>query len=51
MSTRTGDTERAMDEATRAEVLAELEQAAQRFAQADGSLRIPARTWVAAATA
>jgi SAM-dependent methyltransferase len=51
MSTRTGDAERAMDEATRAEVLAELEQAAQRFTQADGSLRIPARTWVAAATA
>jgi SAM-dependent methyltransferase len=51
MSTRTGDAARAMDEATRDEVLAELVQAAKPFRQRDKTLAIPARTWVAAATA
>lgn len=51
MSTRTGDADRNMDFATRSDVLAELEQAAEPFLQPDDSLKIPARTWVAAATA
>ncbi len=51
MSTATGDADRAMDFATRSDVLAELERAATLFAQPDDSLVIPARTWVAAATA
>jgi hypothetical protein len=51
MSTRTGDADKAMDFATRSDVLAELEQAATPFLQPDDSLVIPARTWVAAATA
>ena len=50
-STRIGDADRNMDFATRSDVLAELEPIAQQFEQPDGSLRIPARTWVAAATA
>ena len=40
-----------MDFATRSDVLAELEAAAEPFEQPDGSLIIPARTWVARATA
>jgi ubiquinone/menaquinone biosynthesis C-methylase UbiE len=40
-----------LDFATRSDVLAELEEAAQPFLQADDSLVIPARTWVASATA
>ena len=51
LSTRTGDADQQMDFATRSDVLAELEHAAKPFEQPDGSLHIPARTWVAAATA
>lgn len=51
MSTRTGDADRQLDFATRSDVLAELEDAAKPFTQPDDSLIIPARTWVAAATA
>ncbi len=51
MSTRTGDADKAMDFATRSDVLADLEDAATPFLQPDDSLVIPARTWVAAATA
>jgi ubiquinone/menaquinone biosynthesis C-methylase UbiE len=51
MSTATGDADRAMDFATRSDVLAELEEAATPFLQPDDALRIPARTWVATATA
>jgi SAM-dependent methyltransferase len=50
-SARIGDADRAMDFATRSDVLAELEPIAEQFEQPDGTLRIPARTWVAAATA
>jgi hypothetical protein len=50
-STRTADADARLDYATRSDVLAELEAAAAPFEQADGSLTIPARTWVAAATA
>lgn len=51
MSTRTGDADRGLDFATRSDVLAELEEAARPFTQPDDSLIIPARTWVASATA
>jgi ubiquinone/menaquinone biosynthesis C-methylase UbiE len=51
MSTRTGDADQQMDFATRSDVLAELEEAARPYERPDGSLSIPARTWVAAATA
>lgn len=51
MSTRTGDADKQLDFATRSDVLAELEEAAQPFTQPDDSLIIPARTWVASATA
>jgi SAM-dependent methyltransferase len=51
MSTGTGDADRQMDFATRSDVLADLERAAEPFTQADDSLIIPARTWVATATA
>ena len=51
MSTRTGDADRQMDFATRSDVLADLERAAEPFTQPDDSLLIPARTWVATATA
>jgi len=51
MSTATGDADKQMDFATRSDVLAELEQAAAPFTQPDDSLVIPARTWVATATA
>jgi SAM-dependent methyltransferase len=51
LSTATADADRRMDFATRSDVLAELEQAATPYAQPDDSLIIPARTWVATATA
>jgi SAM-dependent methyltransferase len=51
MSTRTSDADRAMDYATRSDVLADLERASEPFLLPDDSLRIPARTWVASATA
>jgi hypothetical protein len=50
-STRIGDADRNMDFATRSDVLAELEHTAEAFEQPDGSIKIPARTWVARATA
>ena len=50
-STRMGDADRQLDFATRSDVLADLEAAAARFTQPDDSLIIPARTWVARATA
>jgi SAM-dependent methyltransferase len=50
-STATADADAQMDYATRSDVLAELEAAAAEFEQPDGTLVIPARTWVAAATA
>lgn len=40
-----------LDFATRSDVLAEVEKAAERFEQPDGTLVIPAATWVATATA
>jgi SAM-dependent methyltransferase len=51
LSTRTGDADRQLDFATRSDVLADLERAAEPFLQPDDSLVIPARTWVATATA
>jgi SAM-dependent methyltransferase len=51
LSSATGDADKQMDFATRSDVLAELEEAAIPFLQPDDSLRIPARTWVASATA
>ncbi|MDA0180973.1 class I SAM-dependent methyltransferase [Solirubrobacter phytolaccae] len=51
LSTRTADADARLDFATRSDVLAELEEAAQPFTQPDDSLIIPARTWVATATA
>jgi SAM-dependent methyltransferase len=51
LSTRTGDADRQLDFATRSDVLADLERAAEPFLQPDESLVIPARTWVATATA
>jgi ubiquinone/menaquinone biosynthesis C-methylase UbiE len=51
MSTGTGDADKRMDFATRSDVLADLERAAEPFTQPDDSLIIPARTWVATATA
>ena len=50
-STRTGDADKAMDFATRSDVLAELEEASKPFEQPDDRLEIPARTWIATATA
>jgi SAM-dependent methyltransferase len=50
LSTRTKDADARLDFATRSDVLAELEAAAEPFTQPDDSLVIPARTWVAAAT-
>jgi SAM-dependent methyltransferase len=49
-STDTADADRRMDFATRSDVLADLERAAEPFTQPDDSLVIPARTWVASAT-
>jgi SAM-dependent methyltransferase len=51
LSMRVGDVARSLDDATRASVLAELAERAAEFTREDGSLFIPARTWVAAATA
>jgi SAM-dependent methyltransferase len=51
LSTATGDADKRMDFATRSDVLADLERAAEPFEQADGTLVIPAATWVATATA
>ena len=51
MSTRTGDADKQMDFATRSDVLAEMEAAAEPYTAPDDRLEIPARTWVAAATA
>jgi SAM-dependent methyltransferase len=50
-STATGDADARMDFATRSDVLAELERAVEPFTQPDDSLIVPARTWVATATA
>jgi SAM-dependent methyltransferase len=51
MSTRVEDADKGMDFATRSDVLADLERAAEPFLQPDDSLHVPARTWVASATA
>jgi SAM-dependent methyltransferase len=51
LSMRVADVARSLDDATRASVLAELAERAAEFTREDGSLFIPARTWVAAATA
>jgi SAM-dependent methyltransferase len=51
LSMRAADAAAAMDAPTRDAVLAELAERARDFAQPDGSLVIPARTWVAVATA
>jgi SAM-dependent methyltransferase len=51
LSMRVGDVARSLDDATLASVLAELAERAAEFTREDGSLFIPARTWVAAATA
>ncbi len=51
MSVRAGTAAAALDAAARAEVLGELERVAEPYTADDGSLTIPARTWVAAATA
>jgi ubiquinone/menaquinone biosynthesis C-methylase UbiE len=50
-SVAVGDADQRMDFATRSDVLAELEEVATPFTQPDESLVIPARTWVATATA
>jgi hypothetical protein len=50
-SARVGQADRALDYATRSDVLANLETAAEPFEQPDGTLVIPAATWVATATA
>jgi SAM-dependent methyltransferase len=50
-SARVGAADREMDFATRSDVLADLEQAAEPFEQPDGTLVIPAATWVGTATA
>jgi SAM-dependent methyltransferase len=46
-----GEADAKMDFATRSDVLADLEQVAERFTQPDDRLEIPARTWIATATA
>ena len=51
LSMRVADIASAIDAATRAELLAELAERAADLVRDDGSLAIPARTWVAAATA
>jgi SAM-dependent methyltransferase len=51
VSARVGAANAAMDAATRAAVMAELAERAEPFKRDDGSLLLPARTWVAAATA
>jgi SAM-dependent methyltransferase len=51
LSMRVADVARSLDDATLESVLAELAERAAEFTRDDGSLMIPARTWVAAATA
>jgi SAM-dependent methyltransferase len=51
MSLRFGDAAAAMDAATRETVKAALAERAAEWTSPDGSLALPARTWVAAATA
>jgi SAM-dependent methyltransferase len=51
MSMRFADATAGLDETTRAEIRAALEEAAAPFTDGDGALAIPARTWTAAATA
>jgi SAM-dependent methyltransferase len=51
LSMRVADAASRMDEAAERDVIAALEHVAERWAQPDGSLAIPARSWVAAATA
>ena len=46
-----GEADGKMDFATRSDVLAELEKQAEPFTQPDDRLEIPARTWIATATA
>ena len=46
-----GEANQRMDFATRSDVLADLEQVAEPFTQPDDRLEIPARTWIATATA
>jgi SAM-dependent methyltransferase len=50
-STRVGEADRGLDFATRSDVLADLDTAAEAFEQPDGTLVIPAATWVGTATA
>ena len=50
-SVRIGLADEQLDYATRSDVLADLERAAEPFEQVDGTLVIPAATWVATATA
>lgn len=51
LSMRTADAVRGLDAATREDVLAELAEVAAPWTRDDGTLAIPARTWVAAAVA
>ena len=51
MSMRFADATRAMDAATKADVMKALGEAARPYADGDGALAIPARTWTAVATA
>jgi SAM-dependent methyltransferase len=51
LSMRFADATRGMDEATRAEIQAALDEAARPFTDGDGAIALPARTWTAAATA
>jgi SAM-dependent methyltransferase len=51
LSMRVADVARSLDDATLESLLAELAERAAEFTRDDGSLMIPARTWVAAATA
>jgi SAM-dependent methyltransferase len=51
MSPRTAAAVAGADAATREAILADLAERAAEFRRSDGSLEIPARTWVAAATA
>ena len=46
-----GEADKKLDFATRSDVLADLEKVAEPFTQPDDRLEIPARTWVATATA
>ena len=51
LSMRFADATRGMDTGTRAEIQAALAEAAEPFADGDGAIAIPARTWTAVATA